>query len=154
REVIVGSRAATAAAQDLEHAGTGPSTTKTTKVTAAARTVTSTRSGHWSAPSTWGGLTPPGIGVSAVINHDVTITARTTVGDGSASTVLDVTNGTLTVIAAGLTIRGNATFGKYNAGKVVTRLRVESSDGRASGIELDGNVGVTPVVSVNDDTEV
>ena len=88
--------------------------TTTLAATAASRTVTSTRSGNWSSPATWGGLTPPGAGDIAVINNKVIVTANTTIGDGSSSTVLDVTNGTLAVTGATLTIRGNSKFGKYN----------------------------------------
>ena len=88
----------------------------------------------------------------AVINHNVSITANTAIGDGSSATVLDVTNGALAVWGATLTIRGNAVFGKYNSGKLVVRLRVSSTTTTSGGIELDGNAGVAPVVSLNSDT--
>ena len=126
--------------------------TRRAKTASAARTVTSTRSGNWSAAATWGGLAPPGRGDIAVINHNVLITANTAIGDGSSSTVLDVTNGALAVWGATLTIRGNAVFGKYNSGKLVVRLRVSSTTTTSGGIELDGNAGVAPVVSLNNDT--
>ena len=117
-----------------------------------ARTVTSTQSGNWSNPATWGGLTPPGAGDIVLINNNVTVTTNTTIGDGSNSTVLSVTNGTLTVIGATLTIRGQSTFGKYNNGNGVIRLTVESSGTTPAGIVLDGNAGVSPVISTNNDT--
>jgi hypothetical protein len=139
-------------AQDQDQAGPRPPIIKTAKATSAARKVTSTRSGNWSAPATWGGSSPPRNGDIAVINHKVTITADTTIGDGSSSTVLDVTNGTLTVTGATLTLRGNAIFGKYTGGTAVTRLSVNSSSTVPGGLVFDGASGVAPCISAADDT--
>ena len=75
--------------------GSPTATPTATPTPTLARTVTSTQSGNWSNPATWGGLTPPGNGDIAMINNDVTVTTNTTIGDGSNSTVLNVTNGTL-----------------------------------------------------------
>jgi hypothetical protein len=126
----------------------------TLTVLAPLRTVTATVNGDWSNPATWGGSTPPGPNDVAVINSNVTISAgeAITVGDGSARTVLDVTNGTLTITGGTLTIRGNATFGKYANSITTTRLVVQSTGTQPAGIELDGNAGVSPVISVADDT--
>ncbi len=105
-------------------------------------------------PHDLGGLTPPGAGDIAVINNDVTVTTDTTIGDGSNSTVLNVTNGTLTITGATLTIRGNSTFGKYNNDITVTRLTVQNSGNTPGGIIFDGNIGVAPVMSVGNDTQI
>src|SRR5262249_31015340 len=75
------------------------------------------------------------------------------VGDGSSSTVLTVASGTLTIVGCTFTIRGNATIGQYNAGNVVNRLSVISSAGNAASLLLDGNSGVTPVVTCGYDTQ-
>ena len=116
------------------------------------RTVTSTRSGNWSSRATWGGSTPPGAGDIAIVNNAVRITSDTTIGDGSDSTVLDVTNGSLTIIGATLTIRGRSTFGKYNSGVTVGRLTVRSTSAVPGGIILDGDSGASPVMYVDNDT--
>ena len=128
--------------------------TATSTVPVTSRTVTSTQSGNWADPATWGGLTPPGAGDIAVIDNDVTITQNTTIGDGSNSTVLNVTNGALTVTGATLTIQGQSTFGGYNNGITVTRLTVESSGATPGGIVLDGNAGDAPIMSIGDDTAI
>ncbi len=116
---------------------------------------TSWRSGTWSVPSgtstsPWydGGTQTalnrsPGAGDTATINHDVQVTANTTIGDGSNSTVLDVT-AILTVTGAALTIRGNATFG-YE-----TTLTVQNSGSTSAGLVFDGNTGVAPELSFAD----
>jgi len=84
----------------------------------------------------------------------VTVTADTTIGDGSNTTVLDVTNGTLTVTGATLRIQGNAIFGKANSGVLVTRLAIANNGTTAGGIEFDGNSGVAPTISIYEDTQI
>ncbi len=113
---------------------------------------TSVQAGNWAAPATWGTSTVPGLGDTATVAHAVTITATTTIGGGTASTVLTVAAGSLTVTGAALVIRGNASFGQGNGGVAVTRLAVASSGGAQAGLVLDGNSGVTPVISVGEDT--
>ncbi len=115
-------------------------------------TITSTANGNWASGATWVGGIAPGPGDKAIVNHNVTITADTTIGDGTNSTVLDVTNGTLTVTGAVLTIAGNSTFGKYTGSAPVARLTVQHSGATPAGIELDGNSGVSPTMTLSDDT--
>ena len=117
--------------------------------------VTSTQSGDWSNPATWGGLTPPGAGDIAVIDNNVTITQNTTIGDGSNSTVLSVAPsgaGSLTITGATLTVRGDATFGSSNSGysSFTPSLILNPNGSTQGGIEFDGNTGVTPVVIQGD----
>jgi PKD repeat protein len=126
----------------------------TATATPAARTVTSTQSGDWSNPATWGGLTPPGAGDIAVINNNVTITQNTTIGDGSSTTVLSVgtaSAGSLTITGAVLTIRGNSSIG-YHDGTLIAhpKLTIQSSGSTPAGIIFDGNSGVAPVMSIGD----
>ncbi len=87
---------------------------------------TTVKDGNWSDPTVWNTGVVPGAGDVAVIDNNITITSDTTIGDGSDSTVLDATNGTLTVLGATLTIRGNATFGRYTGGTLVTVLTVQT----------------------------
>ena len=103
-------------------------------------------------PRNLGGSTPPGAGDIAIVNNAVRITSDTTIGDGSDSTVLDVTNGSLTIMGATLTIRGRSTFGKYNSGVTVGRLTVRSTSAVPGGIILDGDSGASPVMYVDNDT--
>ena len=58
------------------------------------RMVTSTESGDWSNPATWGGQAPPGAGDIAVIDNDVFVNRKHhVIGDRASPTVLNVTNG-------------------------------------------------------------
>ena len=122
-------------------------------VSVSARSLTTSQDGRWDDPATWGGLAPPAAGDTATLAHNVTMVGDAIIGDGTASTVLTCTAGTLTVIGCTLTIRGNATFGVYNSGNTVNRLTVWSSAGNAAGLLLDGNSGVTPIVSADNDTQ-
>jgi PKD repeat protein len=117
--------------------------------TAVPRTVTSTQSGDWSNPATWGGQTPPGAGDIAVIDNNVTITQNTTIGDGSASTVLTIASGaSLTITGATFTIRGNCVVQSQPSFRNV--LTINPSGSTPGGIEFDGNSGVTPVFTQGD----
>ena len=113
------------------------------------KVIPTVQDGNWSDPATWAfGIIPSG-SQDARINNNVSVTSDTTIGDGTATTVLDCTNGTLTVRGATLTIRGDATFGLYT--EYANRLTIESSGATPGGIELDGNAGVAPVISFADD---
>ena len=72
---------------------------------------TTSQAGDWSNSATWGGATPPGIGDTAVINHDVTVDQTLAVGtspDNQTTVVVEVNGVTLTV-APGVVfiVRGN-----------------------------------------------
>jgi hypothetical protein len=125
----------------------------TAAVSASARSLTTTQAGRWDSPATWGNAAPPAAGDTATVAHDVVMIGDAVIGDGTASTVLSVTTGSLTVVGCALTIRGNASIGQLNAGTVVNRLTVVSSAGNQASLLLDGNRGVTPVVSVQSDTQ-
>jgi hypothetical protein len=119
---------------------------------------TSKATGNWASAgqTTWNEAGVPGAGDTVAINagHVVTATADTTVGDGTATTVLAVTGIGAKLVVSGckLTIRGNASFGAYNSGDVKLYLDVANSGATPGGIELDGNSGVTPTVSFGYDS--
>ncbi len=117
-------------------------------------TATTVKDGNWSNPTVWSTGVVPGAGDVAVIRNNITITSDTTIGDGTATTVLScaTTGSSLTVTGAKLTIRGNATFGAYNGGNVRLYLDVANSGAAPGGIELDGNASVTPTISFDFDS--
>ena len=122
-------------------------------VGASARTLTTVADGRWDNPATWGNVAPPAAGDKATVAHNVMVIGDAVIGDGTASTVLTVASGSLTVIGCTFTVRGNATIGQANSGTVVNRLTVLNSAGNVASFLLDGNSGVTPVVSVASDTQ-
>ncbi len=119
---------------------------------------TSKANGNWatSGQTTWNEAGVPGSGDTVTITHNVTVTADTIVGIGTATTALTVntTGGTLTVTGAKLTIKGNATLGAYNGGTVRDVLVLNPSGATQGGIEFDANSGVTPVVTTDFDTRI
>jgi hypothetical protein len=117
--------------------------------THASRTSTTVANGDWATGATWDNGTP-GPGDLAVIHHNVTVTTPTAIGDGTAQTVLTCADGTVTVTGAVLTVRGNATFGVAYFSDTPTanvRLTIQSSSPAVAGLILDGNSGVSPVVT-------
>ena len=124
--------------------------------TASQRTVSSTTDGYWDQTATWGGNTPPGSGDIAVVTNNVTIRSNTIIGDGTATTVLTCASGTITVQGATFTIRGNSTWGQTSGPgntKYVLTVQPDANSGTVSaGIEFDGNSGVTPTMTVNNDS--
>ncbi len=115
-------------------------------------TRTTSQNGDWSLSSTWGGLTPPGVGDYAVVNHNVTVTGNTTIGDGTAVTVLDSTNGTVTITGAVLTINGNSLFGKTHSGTTTTVLTVQNSGATQGGLQFKANSSVRPTMTLASDS--
>lgn len=85
---------------------------------AAART--SSQNGNWNDTATWGGSAAPGIGDTASIGHQVTITANTTVGTSPAEGNMVVTvttagdvfvnSGIVFTVRGGVSLAGNATW--------------------------------------------
>ena len=123
-------------------------------VSVSSRALTAVASGRWDNPATWGGAAPPTAGDSATIPSPYTVlmVGDVTLGTGAATTCLTVATGVLKVIGCKLTLRGNATIGQTASGVTASPLTVLSSAGLAAGIELDGSSGVTPTISVADDT--
>ncbi len=117
---------------------------------------TSKANGNWatSGQVVWNEAGVPGSGDTVTITHAITITAATTIGDGTASVVLTCLSGSLTITGATLTIRGQSLFGQYAGGTLSTRLTISNSGATPGGIEFDGNSGVTPVMSIDYDTNV
>jgi hypothetical protein len=118
-------------------------------------------SGNWSSSSTWTAGHVPGASDYCSIGHAVTITANTTIGDGTASPVLaigtdsypavNISAGLLTITGATLTIRGNSRVGSRDPSYTLsTRLTVQNSGGTPGGIVFDGNSGVTPTMTIDD----
>ena len=120
------------------------------------RSYQSAKAGSWSDPAVWTPNGVPGSGDTVSIGHSVTVTTEATIGDGTASTVLDITGGasggSLTVIGATLTVRGNANLGpSYFADSFtgsVTRLTLRNAGTTPGKLILDGNAGVAPLVQV------
>jgi hypothetical protein len=85
-------------------------------------TYTSTQSGNWSAPSTWGGSGPPGNGDTAVVNHAITVDADTTIGvsgvNGTTAVTLAAQPAAVTIASGKLfRVRGDILISfSYNAG--------------------------------------
>lgn len=122
-------------------------------VDATSRSLTSTQNGRWDDPATWGGVSPPMAGDSATVAHAVLMLGDVTLGTGAATTCLTVATGSLTVVGCKLTLRGNATIGQTSGSSITASpLTVLSSAGNAAGIELDGSSGITPTISVANDT--
>ncbi len=115
-------------------------------------TRTTTTNGFWDVGSTWIGGVPPGAGDKAILLHNVTVRVDTMVGDGSNTTVLDCSHGTLTVTGAVLTIAGLSVFGHNTSGTTTTCLTVQNSGSTPAGIILDGASGVAPGISIDNDT--
>ena len=122
-------------------------------VSASSRALTTSQAGRWDDPATWGGVAPPMAGDSATVTHPVVMVGDVTLGTGAATTCLTVATGTLSVIGCKLSLLGNAAIGAYSAAAITaTPLTVLSSAGNPAGIELSGSSGVTPTITVNDDT--
>lgn len=83
---------------------------------------TSSQSGAWGSPSTWGGQSVPGVGDQALVQHAVTVNGHVTLGQhspGGGTVDLDVRPGGALTLSSGasLRVRGNIEY----AG----RIRVE-----------------------------
>ena len=100
---------------------------------------------------TWGWFDAAECGDIAIINNNVTVTTNTTIGDGSNSTVLSVTNGTLTVIGGDPHDPG-AIHVRQVEWKRSHQAHGGDSGTTPAGIVLDGNAGVSPVISTDNDT--
>jgi hypothetical protein len=122
-------------------------------VSVSSRALTTSQAGRWDDPTTWGGVAPPTAGDSATVAHAVRMVGDVTLGTGAATTCLTVATGSLTVVGCKLTLRGNATIGQTSGTQVTASpLTVLSSAGNPAGIEFDGSSGVTPTMSVSNDT--
>lgn len=148
--------------------GTDPSAINYT-VAAAAHAYTSQRAGDWNVPSGtpsspwydvgtggtqagWNSIPSSADNDTVTIVHAVTATSDISIGDGTASTVLTCAGGSLTVTGCALTIRGNASFGVSISGTMIERLKLASTGGASASLLLDGNSGVTPIVTCATDT--
>lgn len=118
---------------------------------------TSKAAGRWlaSGQTTWNEVGAPGAGDTATVAHAVTVAVgdAAIIGDGTATTVLTVTTGgSITITGGTLQIRGNSSWGD-NAYTVLIAsgfwLTIQNSGATPGGLELDGNSGVTPIVTAN-----
>lgn len=109
---------------------------------AAGTAYTSNQAGNWATAAIWTPNGVPGAGDTVTIGHAVAVTANTTIGDGSDSTVLTCITGKITVTGAALTIRGRGTWGGVSDLLV---LVVQNAGATPGQLILDGGAGHTPV---------
>ncbi len=122
-------------------------------ISVSSRAMTTSQDGRWDDPATWGNAMPPTAGDLATVAHALRMVGDVTLGTGAAITCLTVATGTLTVVGCKLTLRGNATIGQTSGTQATASpLTVLSSAGNPAGIEFDGNSGVTPTMSMDNDT--